>query len=146
MSHPGGDAARDPALIQYRVVPGPEAAVMVVEDNADVRDSLTAIIDHAGYSVVGAEDGRRAIQLLRAGLRPSLIVLDLMLPGMSGREFREAQLRDHSLASIPVVVCSAALDVEYYATRLGAIAGLTKPIDIDRLLRLIEERCAHRAS
>jgi len=135
------DAMCNPDAVDDRAVADHEAEVMVVEDDADVRGSLRAIIAQAGYSVVGAEDGFRAIRLLKAGLRPRLIILDLMLPAMSGREFRQAQLRDPALAGIPVVVCSALHGVDYLASRLGAIAGLTKPIDIDELLRLIAEHC-----
>ena len=119
----------------------PEADVLIVEDDPDVRAAMIAIVEMGGYSVVAAEDGWQAMQLLKAGLRPRLILLDLMLPRMSGREFREAQLRDEALGSIPVVLCSALDGVEHYAVRLGAIAGLMKPVDIDQLLHLIDEHC-----
>ena len=69
---------------------------------------------------VGAENGRVALSRLRAGLRPCLILLDLIMPEMDGLQFREAQLADPELASIPVLVCSVASpDMVVEARKLG---------------------------
>lgn len=67
--------------------------------------------------------------------RPRLIVLDLMMPEMDGRRFREQQrqLADHELASIPIILLSARPDHDDYASALDAVATIRKPIDLDRL-------------
>src|SRR6059036_452018 len=86
----------------------PVAPVLVVEDNAEVRRALVALLEGEGHRVAEAVDGVSALRLLRAGeVRPCLIVLDLMMPRMSGWDFRAEQSSDRRLASIPVVVVSA---------------------------------------
>src|SRR6185436_12323698 len=85
----------------------PAANILLVEDDFDVRDALIPILEYEGHRVVGAASGQEALDRLRSGAKPSLILLDLMMPGMSGMEFRAEQLRDPALASIPVVVVSA---------------------------------------
>jgi len=77
------------------------APVLVVEDDRDVRESLVAVLEDAGYRVMSAADGRAALDLLRAGPRPAVILLDLMMPVMDGFEFRAEQVRDPSLADVP---------------------------------------------
>jgi CheY-like chemotaxis protein len=71
--------------------------------------------------------------------RPWLILLDLMMPGMDGPSFREAQqrLEDPGLASIPVVILSARTDLESFQLRMGAAGFVYKPVDLDRLLALL---------
>jgi two-component system response regulator MprA len=81
-------------------------SVLVVEDEGDIRGMIRLALELEGYVVFEATDGRRALEQLRAGLRPSLILLDLMMPGMNGWEFRAEQGRDPELAAIPVVLIS----------------------------------------
>jgi CheY-like chemotaxis protein len=118
-------------------VPHSTMRVMVVEDDPEVREAMLGVLEACGYPAIGAENGVEALRTLRAGPRPDLIVLDLMMPIMDGWEFRSAQLREQDLAMIPTLVCSA-LDVEDRALSAGAIAYLRKPIDFDRLLEVIE--------
>src|SRR5438128_12411080 len=116
----------------------PAAPVLVIEDNTEVRQALVALLEAEGYGVVEAVDGVSALRLLRAGdVHPCLIVLDLMMPRMSGWDFRAAQSSDRELASIPVVVLSAD-PLASQASRLGAAAVLPKPADPERFLELIE--------
>src|SRR4051794_18478515 len=81
--------------------------VLLVDDDGSVRESLTELLEADGYRVVAAENGLRALALLRAGVRPSVVLLDIMMPEMDGWDFRLQQLRDPELALIPVVVVSA---------------------------------------
>ncbi len=82
--------------------------VMVVEDDALIRDAVIEILADEGIAAVGAHDGEDALAQLRAdGVPPDVIVLDLMMPVMNGWQFRAEQLRDPRLARIPVVVMSA---------------------------------------
>ena len=83
-----------------------------------IRDSIVEFLDDNGYQAVGASDGRDALDKLTASdPPPCLILLDLMMPIMDGRSFREQQLQTPQLASIPVVVFSAYRDVA--KTELG---------------------------
>jgi len=91
-----------------------------------------------GYAVESAGDGEQAIQLLRAGARPGLILLDLMMPRMSGSEFRMAQLADRALSDLPVVLLSADGRMEEKAVALKVQGAIRKPIDLDELFALIE--------
>lgn len=119
----------------------PTAPVLVVEDDADVREAMVTLLELEGYAAVGAADGQQAFDLIRGGVRPSIILLDLGMPVMDGRQFREAQLRDEKLAVIPVVVFSARPDAEEVATSLHAVAALKKPVRFTQLRRLLEAHC-----
>jgi two-component system, chemotaxis family, chemotaxis protein CheY len=112
--------------------------VLIIEDERSTRDGYAALIEQVlGYPVVTAPDAQQALELLRAGLTPSLIVLDLSLPGMDGFAFRSQQLADPALASCPVLVCSGLLDDARNLEALKAAAYLQKPIEPEVLLRLV---------
>ena len=120
------------------------APVLVVDDDADIRDATVAMFEQEGYLAIGAEDGRDAMDMLKAGMiRPCAILLDLRMPRMDGWAFRAAQICDPVLASIPVIVLSAEdrLNVNAAAESMRALAGISKPIDWDELLRLVETQC-----
>jgi len=119
----------------------PCGPVLVVEDNDDVREAMLALIASAGFRVRGAENGQQALEVLHSGdERPSLIVLDLMMPVMNGLEFRQRQLADPALSDIPVVVVTAygrAVDRH----RFSGAEVLGKPIELERMLDVVRERC-----
>jgi CheY-like chemotaxis protein len=130
-----------------RTPPPPTGNVLIVEDDPDVREMLEALLVTEGFHAVSAEDGLEALHLLRAVRHrapqiPCLILLDLMMPRLSGNEFRRAQLGDPTVASVPVAVMSGAVDLEQRAQALGAVATLTKPIDCEMLLRVVRRYCA----
>ena len=112
-----------------------------------IRDSLVEFLDENGYQGVGASDGRDALdKLAAAGPRPCLILLDLMMPVMDGRSFREHQLQAPALASIPIIVFSAYRDVAKTARDLNAAGHLEKPINLTVLLRSIRQHCSSDAA
>ena len=111
--------------------------VLVVEDDFDLRDALVPILEYEGHRVVSAANGKEALERLQTMPPPSLILLDLMMPVMSGEEFRAEQLRDPALASIPVVVVSAHSSAEERAARLGAVGCVKKPFEIEDLLEQV---------
>jgi CheY-like chemotaxis protein len=116
------------------------ASVMFVEDDFNLRDALIPVLEYEGHHVVGAANGREALERLRSMPRPSLILLDLMMPEMDGAAFRAEQLRDPDLASIPVVVVSADPSAVEKAERMGAVGCLQKPVDIDALIEEVRRR------
>jgi CheY-like chemotaxis protein len=105
--------------------------VLVVDDDADVCELLRVSLEAAGYRVAAVSDGREALHYLRSHADTCMILLDLMLPSMDGAQFRAAQLRDRSLAWIPVVVVSAAEDARERARAFRARSVLQKPLDLD---------------
>jgi CheY-like chemotaxis protein len=113
--------------------------VLIIEDDAPSRQSYAALIENAlGYDVVTADGGAAALELLRQGLQPGIIVLDLSMPDMDGFAFRAEQLADMTLARCPVLVCSANLDHAPHLERLKATAYLQKPIEPEAFLRLVK--------
>ena len=116
------------------------ASVLIVEDDEDTRVILAQLIEHHGWVPHVAADGVEGLAALQR-CRPSLIVLDLGLPRMDGVAFRQAQrqLADERLASVPVVVVSAQHDALEYKQRLHAAEVLTKPFEVEALVRAI--RC-----
>jgi len=116
-------------------------SVLIVEDDFDVRDALSQLLEFEGYLVAGAANGQEAIDHLRSTPPPTAILLDLMMPIMDGYQFRSELMRDPSLASIPVIVISADSSVAEKAARMGAAAYLRKPIEVDALLHTLERCC-----
>ncbi len=76
--------------------------LLVVEDDADIRDALDGLLSMEGFRVTGCSNGREALDWLHASPKPDLILLDLMMPIMDGWQFRVAQKEDPELATIPV--------------------------------------------
>ena len=113
------------------------ATVLVVEDDFDLRDALVPILEYEGHRVVSAANGQEALDRLHTMPPPSLILLDLMMPVMDAEEFRAEQLRDPTLASIPVVVMSAHPSAEERAARIGAAGCVKKPFEIEDLLEQV---------
>ena len=103
---------------------------MIVDDDAMIRSAFADALSDEGINVVTAENGLDALEKLRAGARPRLIFLDLMMPVMDGATFRLEQQKDASIAQIPVAVLSAADHLETRAAALGAQACLPKPPDV----------------
>jgi CheY-like chemotaxis protein len=117
--------------------------VLVVDDDPDIREALIDVLSDHGYEAKAAANGREALNLLRAGKRPRVILLDLMMPVMDGVQFRQEQLQHPELRDLPVILISAGNDVAQIAEQLGVSISLRKPIDLDVLLEQIA-RCAHR--
>ncbi|HKD12071.1 MAG TPA: response regulator [Thermoanaerobaculia bacterium] len=117
--------------------------VLIIEDDAAVLDALREVLEDEGHEVLVAANGREALSRLRSGNRPDLILLDLMMPVMSGWEFREAQLQDETLAAIPTVILTALGSAAQRALELQSAGFLQKPIQPDRLLQKVDEIC-HR--
>jgi CheY-like chemotaxis protein len=119
-------------------------SILVVDDDADVREVLRLSLESAGYRVATVANGRDALHHLRSHADTCLILLDLMLPSMDGAAFRKAQQRDRSLAWIPVLILSGAPDGEERARELGARSFVPKPLDLDKVHRALGNiRCRY---
>jgi CheY-like chemotaxis protein len=132
------DSAESPAGI------GPHPTVhhtpvLIVEDDADLRDMMAQLLSLEGFNAASVSNGREALEYLHNGARPDVILLDLMMPVMDGWEFRRRQQADPAMADVPVIVLSA-LD-QSRAADVNASAFLKKPLDFDRLLTLVRTYC-----
>ena len=114
--------------------------VLIVEDDADLREMMAQLLTLEGFRTETVANGRDALAYLQKGDYPEVILLDLMMPVMDGWEFRRRQVEDPALSTVPVVVLSA-LD-QGRAIDLDGAAFLKKPLDFDRLLTLVREYCA----
>jgi len=114
--------------------------ILVVEDDLDVLDILIQVLEMAGYIATGAINGRDALEKLATGPRPCMILLDLMMPVMTGWEMYETLAADPALASIPVVFVSAAGEPSEAEASKPA-AYLRKPIEVKVLLETVQRFC-----
>jgi CheY-like chemotaxis protein len=116
--------------------------VLVVEDDEAVRDALQSVLEDEGFRVTAAENGLRALEILRSGQLPCLMLLDLMMPLMSGFELNEHVRQDPAMSELPVIIITAAhAPVLPRATRV-----IRKPIRITELLAVVREYCGQTAS
>jgi CheY-like chemotaxis protein len=120
-------------------------AVLVVDDDQDIRETIREVLEAEGYSVATAENGAAALERLRQ-VHPQLILLDLTMPVMDGISFREEQMNDDSLSAIPTIVMSARTDPGKDAGPLLVRACLSKPLDLDELLGLVGHYCRGAAA
>ena len=114
--------------------------VLVVEDDRDFRDALQMLLTVHGLEVFCAMDGQEALDILHRGLHPCVILLDMMMPRMSGAEFRSAQQNDPELEAIPVVILSASAN-RTEAQSMGISEFMSKPIDVDQLVKTVSRYC-----
>ena len=116
--------------------------VLVVDDDPDIRESLSDVLTDEGYQVVTAVDGRDALDKLRGpGVSPCVILLDLMMPVMSGVQFYAEKQSDPKLSWIPVVIVSADGNVRLKASSLGG-EYIAKPVRIEQVLDVVQRHCA----
>ena len=113
--------------------------ILVVEDEEESRQALMQILELEGFSTVGASNGAEAMDYLRTSSRPCLIVLDLNMPVMNGRQLRAELRQVEELAIIPVVVVSA--QESFAAADLGAVGAFRKPLDVDALVKVVVDNC-----
>lgn len=93
--------------------------MLLIDDNADVRNAMQTLLEIEGYKVVAAEEGEEALIALRNGLDPCVILLDMLMPGKDGLQFRAEQLADPNFATIPTIAYSANPGLESKAVLLG---------------------------
>ena len=118
---------------------GKDEYILVVEDDEALREGLADALLLEGYRVESAENGQTALRILKAGLRPCLILLDLMMPVMDGWTFRKELTKDPALADIPVVVMTAASAAA--ARGVATHTTLWKPLQMETVVNVIQQHC-----
>lgn len=113
----------------------PHRCVLIVDDQEDVRESLRDVVEMVGCSALMAENGKQALSLL-ANHRPCLVVMDLLMPVMSGAELLQTMRHDPALATLPVIMSTSAPE-----QAPKDVALLPKPIDINVLCAWMRRMC-----
>jgi len=116
--------------------------VLIVEDDPGCREAVADLLESEGYAVTVADNGQVALDRLRGGLDPCVILLDLMMPVKDGWQFRAEQLRDEALTALPVIVMSGAGRVIERAQQLGLQDYIEKPVVPEHLLDVVGRYCA----
>jgi CheY-like chemotaxis protein len=114
--------------------------VLVVEDDTDLRECMCGFFEVRGYHAIGANNGREALDYLAANELPCLILLDLMMPVMSGWDFLFFRQRNASLTGVPVAVLSAVADQNAAALKAASVV-LRKPVAIEDLIKVLKTYC-----
>ena len=123
------------------VTAGPrKVSALVIDDDPDARELMSAIATKVGYTIATAPNGRDALELLRT-ISPGVIFVDLSMPIMNGAEFREAQRRNREWLSIPTVVMTGTS--EEPLLDLAVEQTLRKPVRASELLAIIARHAGH---
>ena len=111
--------------------------ILIAEDDDDIRDLLQLILSSEGHDVEVSADGCEALERLRAGSQPSLIILDMMMPRLDGEGFLRAMRNDPNVPDIPVVIISGHQAARQKAAEFKVAGCLVKPIELDELSALV---------
>lgn len=118
------------------------STVLVVDDDQNDCEFISSELAEHGYETVVTYNGREAMDYLRGpGRKPGLILLDLMMPVMTGWEFRKEQQADPAIADIPVAIITGIPDIGEKAAAVGAVDVLLKPSKVEDLTSLVSRFC-----
>ena len=138
-------SAEMPRFVNGRSLSGPAGSrrvVLVVEDDPDALDAITAILEDAGYDALRAANGSEALrQLADHKGHCDLILLDLLMPVMNGWDFRRKQKDTPAFADIPVLLMSAGAHMATVSGELNAAGTVTKPVEVADLLAVVQRHC-----
>jgi len=109
---------------------------MVIDDNQDIREAIEQLLLSEGLEVIAASDGVDALNQLRHGKIPSLILLDSLMPFMNGVQFLAAIRRDPKFTGIPVYIVSASGDFDGSMAEIGIQGFIHKPFDPGKILEI----------
>jgi two-component system chemotaxis response regulator CheY len=118
-----------------------KASVLLVDDEENLREAVTFTLERSGFTVTGCRDALEALEWLRRGCSPDVILLDLIMPRMDGWEFRLRQRSNPQWAEIPVVVLSA--DHSAKAAVIDAASYLPKPVEHRQLVDTVTRLAMH---
>jgi CheY-like chemotaxis protein len=108
--------------------------ILVIEDDDVAREGLAGLLRHEGYEVATLVNGKQGLDYLRAGPRPDLIFLDMLLPVLDGWKFLEALEHWSKPLDVPIVIATGTILTPEWAAQHGCAGFLRKPIEPDRLL------------
>ena len=117
--------------------------VLIVEDDPSTRQLLAQLFQSDGIAAVTASNGQEGLDRLKQD-RPCLVLLDLMMPVVSGEDFRRAQLRDPDLARVPTALVTAVYDRGALFQELAPVAVIKKPFDVEEVLELVRNYCTRQ--
>jgi CheY-like chemotaxis protein len=118
-----------------------ENCVLVVDDESDARDAIVELLEAEGYHAVGSQNGSDALELLRAGLQPAVMLVDLRMPVMDGWAFCAAVRDDERWADIPIAIVTASASLERLPARRRDAGLFIKPVNVSRLLGVVRTFC-----
>jgi CheY-like chemotaxis protein len=118
-----------------------DGPVLIVEDDGDAREALIIVLEDVGFEVVSTTNGADALMLLRRGIRPCVIALDLMMPVMDGEELLHEIAEDPVLREVPVVITTARGGREPVPAYPNVRTILRKPFPFLRLINEISKAC-----
>ena len=117
-----------------------QKTLLYVEDNEDLRELVAGFLESEGFDVVAAASGKQALESLKSGFAPSLIMLDLSLPDMAAGDFSLAVKNLYFPAPCPpFIIASGKNDIAEWAIKLGAVGKLRKPFNLDELQALLHQ-------
>ncbi len=114
------------------------SSILVVEDDIDIRSALVQILRLEGHSTAEASNGKEALEYIRNNPRPCMVLLDMMMPIMSGRQFLDVFKDEPESSKVPVVIISAVAD---RVDTSGAKEFIKKPLDVPKLLEVVAKYC-----
>jgi CheY-like chemotaxis protein len=126
--------------------------ILLVEDDADIREALQGLLEMNGFQVLAASHGRQALEHLQGTPRPALILLDMAMPVMDGHRVLTFRKETDGYQEVPVVIISAGMsamtprDRALYAANYNVAAFLKKPADLDQLLEIVERHVLRPAA
>lgn len=113
------------------------ADILLIDDEPDLRECISELLESEGYKVNQAENGKVALEKLKSGQIPRIIVLDYMMPVMDGKTFCENAAKDQQLSSIPIILLTAANVPTETTAEMAVSVKLEKPIDIEKFLNAV---------
>jgi CheY-like chemotaxis protein len=119
-----------------------QKTVLVVEDDASAREWLTALLRERGYRVEVAVNGRQALERLRAGPRPDLVLLDMLMPVLDGWLFLRILRREEKPPPVPIIVATGTILTREWAQDHDCQGFVRKPFDAEPLLGEVR-RCLY---
>ena len=137
MRAPGGGGPSDPRLEEAEG----KRAVLVVEDEPDALEAMVELLRGEGFTAIGAVNGRDALSLLNAGLKPALALVDLKMPVMSGWELCAVLSGDERFRDIPVTIVTASESPFPLPDRSKDAGYFAKPVNYNRLLQTVRQFC-----
>lgn len=113
-------------------------SILVVEDDIDIRSALVQILRMEGHATAEASNGKEALEYIRNNPKPCMVLLDMMMPIMTGRQFLDVFKNEPDSSSVPVVIISAVAD---RIDTSGAKEFIRKPLEVSKLLEVISKYC-----